>query len=87
LTFSVAAGLPANKSISVLAIKGTTNTSVTTTASFTVSGSYYTAGLHTGIITAGSDVYAGISGSVVVTYRDSVSGSTFTDSVNLLGIA
>jgi hypothetical protein len=74
-----------SKAINVLAIKGTTNTNVTTSASFTTSGSVFVAGLHTGLITvSASCALVGNSGSAWVNFYDSVSGSYFTDYVNLL---
>lgn len=87
LVYSVAAGLPATQSIKVLGIAGVANTNLTTSCSFVagsgsmVSTGKYTAGLHTGLITGGSAIVSGDSGSVVVSY---LSGSTtLTDWVNL----
>lgn len=81
LTFT--AGVVGSQNISVLGTRGTVNENVTTSASFTASGSSFVAGLHTGIVTiSASCALPAISGSVVVSY---LSGSTtLTDWVNVL---
>lgn len=63
------AGVAGAQNISVLALRGTTNANVTTSASFTTSGSSFSPGLHTGVVSiSGSLAVAGISGSIVVAY-------------------
>jgi hypothetical protein len=78
-------GAAGTKTINVLAIKGTSNVNVTTSASYTTSGSVFVAGLHTGLISvSASSAGVGYSGSAWVNYYDSVSGSSFNDFVNLV---
>jgi hypothetical protein len=84
LTFPVSAST--TKSVSVLAIKGTSTANITTSCSFTTgtAGSAFIIGLHTGIVTlSGSSATAGRSASMVVTYWDTVSSASLTDWVNL----
>jgi hypothetical protein len=75
----------ATKGITALAIKGTATATVTTSCSFvTTSASWAMVGLHTGQVTvAASAVAIGASGSVVVTFWDTISSASYTDSVNL----
>jgi hypothetical protein len=88
LTFPLAS-LPLSKNITVLGIRGTSNVTVTTSCSFVVGSSAspcFSAGLHTGVITCGSlgTIPVGTSGSVVVTYWDTVNSGSRTDWVNLI---
>jgi hypothetical protein len=84
LSFATA-GLPSTQNISVLGIRGGlyTNADVTTSCSFVkrAGGSAaFTAGLHTGVITAGSSGSAGHSAVIDITYYDSTNGN-LTDTV------
>jgi len=82
LSFSVAAGLPKSKQITLWGIRGglLSNVDVTTTASFIVtSGSTtlaanFNVGLHTGLVTAGSAVAAGWLATVTASYVDADAG-------------
>lgn len=89
-TFSVAAGLPASKQITVYGLRGGLNTNivVTTSCSFvkTSGSTCWSVGANTGLITAGSATLAGYLGSVTCTYYDSTSGS-LTDVVSLVATA
>lgn len=82
LTFSVAAGLPANKQINLYGLRGVGygNVPLTSSASYMVtSGSTtlaanYNVGLHTGLVTAGSAVSAGWNAVVTASYVDATHG-------------
>jgi hypothetical protein len=72
------------QTLKALALRGSATADVTTSASFTSSGSNFVTGLHTGtVMISASAAIVGISGSVVIAFYDSVSGSTLTDSVSL----
>jgi hypothetical protein len=90
LTFPLAS-LPTSKNISVLGIRGTSNVTITTSCSFVLGASAspcFSVGLHTGTVTCGSTgtIPVGTSGSVVVTYWDTVNSGSRTDWVNVLVI-
>jgi hypothetical protein len=82
LTFSVAAGLPISKQLTLNGLRGGnyTPTNLTTSASYAVtSGSttlaaYVNVGLHTGLVTAGSSVAAGWNGIITASYVDATHG-------------
>jgi hypothetical protein len=82
LSFSVAAGLPKSKQITMWGIRGGlySNVDVTTTSSFVfTSGSTtalgnYNVGLHTGLVTAGSSIVAGWLGTITASYVDADAG-------------
>ena len=87
LTWSVAAGLPATKQITVYGLRGglNTNSVLTTSCSYvkTTGSACFSVGANTGAVVAGSATVAGYLGSVTCTYYDSTSGS-LTDVVNLV---
>ena len=89
MAFSVLAGLPKSKQITLWGLRGGMfgNINLTTSASFVASGSpAFSVGLHTGLVTAGSAMLATHAGVISVTYIDPTSG-TLTDTVALLGTA
>jgi len=94
LSFSVAAGLPKTKQITLWGIRGGlfSNVNVTTSASFIVtSGSTtlvanYNVGLHTGAVTAGSAVAAGWLATVTASYVDADAG-LLHDTVDIVATA
>ena len=94
LSFSVAAGLPKTKQITLWGIRGGlfSNVNVTTSASSIVtSGSTtlvanYNVGLHTGAVTAGSAVAAGWLATVTASYVDADAG-LLHDTVDIVATA
>jgi hypothetical protein len=79
--------LPGSQNISVLGIRGGlyTNTDITTSCSFAMSGtscSYITAGLHTGLITVAASASGSQVGTCNITYYDATNGN-LTDTVDI----
>lgn len=82
LTFSVAAGLPKSKQLHLDGLRGGlySNVDLTTSASYAVtSGSttlaaYVNVGAHTGLVTAGSSVGVGWTGTITASYIDATAG-------------
>lgn len=71
--------------ISVLGVRASGNTNVTTSCSFVSNSASFVVGLHTGVVSvSASNANVGASGSVSIQYYDSVSGSTLTDFTNLI---
>jgi hypothetical protein len=82
LTFSVAAGLPSSKPLTLNGLRGGnyTPTNLTTSGSYAVTtgsttlAAYFNVGLHTGLVTAGSSVAAGWTAIVTASYVDATHG-------------
>jgi hypothetical protein len=88
LEFTPGVSTAQSQSVKVLGLRANSAVDITTSCSFTVSpltSASFTAGLHTGIFSiSASTALAGIStASGVVTYWDTVSSASRTDSVNL----
>ena len=94
MTFSVAAGLPASKQLTLYGLRGGLNGNVilTTSASYHItSGStglaaYFNVGANTGLVTAGSSVAAGWNAIVTACYTDATLG-TLTDVTTITATA
>lgn len=82
LTFSVAAGLPKSKQLTLSGLRGgnyipaplTTSASYAVTSGSTTAVGNFNVGLHTGLVTAGSSVAAGWNAIVTASYVDAVHG-------------
>jgi hypothetical protein len=93
LSFSVAAGFPQSKGVTLYGLRGGFggNIVLTTSASFAVTSGCSAAGLfsvgaHTGVVTAGSSIVAGYSAVITGSYVDPTSGA-LVDNITVVATA